>query len=962
MPNNNDPNQSGRGPANTAASVGAEHLPMGITNALNRAGTDTQAAKSLRERQASIEESDIFIAGRKYPGQFAGTSFGESVDKLEAEHAKTIRRQEIIEESHRARTISAVTTNINKSFSTSSTNGQVDSRLSAPEIQRAIRQQAGSMSAQEVHHEMRASQTRLSGYEQELHGIVQNKLVDRFGEVDPEQKKRMNEIYGQREEELNKRATLHGISKYHKEQGRDPMSNTMDILKTEANATSVASRGGVGANEAKAFLDTLEKLNKVVDSTSQEFKDLSGSLDKAKEAYEAASAAGPKIGGISAKGWGQIGAIGSIVSTIGGGIMAAGVDHRIADRGNIANMAGLENSKYQMYKAARHGDVASQLAMSNWGAAQRFGKQIKHTSQVAETAQVGGNVLMGAAKAAGAVALATLAAGAAATGVGVPVAALLGSGAIGLGVSAASDFGVGVSSLGRGIKSGQNYVAGVTSDMEARKQINAIPAEQMQGLRDFYVGAGTVSMGMGSQGEGFLKQMTDSGDSETVRLMKSRNGDRVNKGMLENMADAGISPEQMVQMADLGNKTLGSQFSTDQVFAGRKYEKAGFGSMQENIARMGQLSNVGSNNPQSSNEAVIASAMTKGLDNSKALGMMVDNTAALVGASAVGGTGGIDTAAVVAAQLASMVDKDSTTKEFDLARAKTATDIARASDTNVSTTFSGMMNTSRISALTGLDGVEAITAGKTDVSQWKQMQDMAKSGKAEDLQKAGEFARSRGMNIKNEDILSTATKMIDLKQRQVAEGSGTANAIAGGITDEQFALLKGDRLDKNSKEYSKLASIANYSGYKTVEEYQDAVKAGDVSADSKDKLNGKLSPKEGDDKTLQEQMDALRTGGFSQLSEAAQSAATALKDIGGALTVFTELNEKYKKGGAETEKEMSTAGGKAADKFELGADKFGNQVTRLEGILNNVINKSGMYVPDVPDNKTVQTSGGRKAE
>jgi len=950
MPNSNDPNQSGRGPANTAASVGAEHLPIGITNALNRAGTDTQAAKSLRERQATIEEHDVFIAGRKYPGQFAGTAFGEQIDKLESEHAKTIRRQEIIEESNRARTISAVTTNINKNFSSSSTNGQVDNRLSAPEIQRAIRQQAGSMSPQEVHHEMRASQARLSGYEQELHGIVQNKLVDRFGEVDPEQKKRMNEIYGQREEELNKRATLHGISKFHKEQGKDPMSQTMDILKTEANATSTISSGGPGATEAKAFMDTLDKLNKVVDSTSDEFKQLSGSLDKAKDAFNTASAGGPKVGGLTMKGWGQVGAIGSIVSTVGDTIMTAGVDHRIQDRGNIANMAGLENSKYAMYKAARHGDVASQLAMSNWGAAQRFGSQIKATSQTAEVATTTGNFLMGAAKTAGAVGLAALATGAAATGVGIPVSALLASGAIGLGVSAAADFGVGASSLGRGIKSGQNYVKGVSSDMEARKQINAIPAEQMQGLRDFYVGAGTVSMGMGSKGEGFLKQMTDAGDSADVRMMKSRNGDTVNKGMLENMADAGISPEQMVQMADLGNKTLGSQFSTDQVFAGRKYEKAGLGSMQENMQRMGQLSAAGSNNPQSGLESVMASAMTKGLDNSKALGMMVDNTAALVGASAVGGAGGIDTTNVVAAQLASMVDKDSTTKEFDLARAKTATDIARASDTNVSTTFSGMMNTSRISALTGLEGVEAITAGETDVSQWKKMQEMAKSGKAEDLQKAGEFARSRGMNIKNEDIMSTSTKMIDLKQRQIAEGSGTANAIAGGISDEQFAKLKGKDLDKGDSDYAVLAQIASRTKYKTVEEYQKAVKAADVAADPKAELNAKLAP-EGDAKSLQEQMDALRTGGFSQLSEAAQTAATALGEIGGAVKIFTDLNEKYKKDGPATEKESSTAAGKAADKFELGADKFGGQVTRLEGILNNVIAKSGMYVPPVPDDK-----------
>lgn len=731
-------------------------------------------------------------------------------------------------------------------------------------------------------------------------------------------------------------------------------------VKISTGDIGVGDIGSEIVKKSTTLVEALDKLEKKTFAVGESFSSVKESakiaaedIGKLKEA-QAASGGGGKVGGISSRGWGVIGALGQIGNIVGGGIMAAGVDHRIADRGNIANMAGLENSKYAMYKAARHGDVASQLAMSQWGAAQRFGFQVKTTSQVAEAAQVGGNVLMGAAKTAGATALATLAGGAAATGVGIPVAALLASGAVGLGVSAATDFGVGASSLGRGIKSGQNYVAGVSSDMEARRQINAVPAEQMQGLRDFYVGAGTVSMGMGARGEGFLKQMTDAGDSADVRMMKARNGDTVNKGMLENMADAGISPEQMIQMADLGNKALGSQFTPNQVFAGRRWEKAGLGTMQENMQRMGQLSNVGSNNPQTGLETIMATAMTKGLDSSKALSMMVDNTAALVGASAVGGVGGIDTSNVVAAQLASFVDKGSATAEFDLARAKTATDIARASDTNVSTTFSGMMNTSRISAITGLEGVEALTAGETDVSQWKKMQEMAKEG-PDGLKKAGEFARARGMNIKNESILDVSTKMIDLKQRQIAEGSGTANAIAGGITDEMFAALKGDDLKEGDKNYAVLAQIASRTKYKTVQEYQKAVRSGDISSDP----NAVIPPASGDGKTLQEQMDALRTGGFTQLSEAAQSAATALKDIGGAVKIFTDLNEKYKKDGPATEKEMSTAAGKAADKFELGADKFGGQVTRLEGILNNVIAKSGMYVPPVVDDKTEKTSGAR---
>jgi hypothetical protein len=433
--------------------------------------------------------------------------------------------------------------------------------------------------------------------------------------------------------------------------------------------------------------------------------------------------------------------------------------------------------------------------------------------------------------------------------------------------------------------------------------------------------------------------------------MQARHGDTVDKSMLEKMTDANISPEQMINMAQLGVNALGSQFDTSgkQIFTARGFEKAGLGSMEQNMQRMGSLAAAGSNNPQGNLESVMAAAMTKGLDGSKALDLMVSNTAELVKQTDAAAAG-IDTTAVSAAALAASTDPDMKNREYAAQRAMTIQQIARSADTNVSTTFSGFVNTARISKETGLSGIDAITAGETTAGEWKALQSDPDAAKK---------LRAMGMSVKDGDAQGVINKMINLKQRQVAEGAGAANAL-GGLSDSLFEKLKGDNLVDTDPEFDQAAKIARRSGYKTVQEYQNAVRSGDANVVPTDELNKKV--KDADDpKNMLKQIDDLRTGGFKQLSEAAGSAATALNGIGGALKVFTELNEKYKKGGAETEKEMSTAGGKAADKFVLGADRFGDQVTRLEGILNNVIGKSGMYVPEPSDSKTEKAGSARNA-
>ena len=103
---------------------------------------------------------------------------------------------------------------------------------------------------------------------------------------------------------------------------------------------------------------------------------------------------------------------------------------------------------------------------------------------------------------------------------------------------------------------------------------------------------------------------------------------------------------------------------------------------------------------------------------------------------------------------------------------------------------------------------------------------------------------------------------------------------------------------------------------------------------------------------MKKQLDTLRTSGFKQLSEAAASASDNLKQFGGALKVFTDLQQKFEKGGMENEKEFSTAGSKFAETFSTSTKLFSDSVTDFEIAVQKLSNSAGLRsnaVPAVPN-------------
>jgi hypothetical protein len=92
--------------------------------------------------------------------------------------------------------------------------------------------------------------------------------------------------------------------------------------------------------------------------------------------------------------------------------------------------------------------------------------------------------------------------------------------------------------------------------------------------------------------------------------------------------------------------------------------------------------------------------------------------------------------------------------------------------------------------------------------------------------------------------------------------------------------------------------------------------------------------------------------GFTQLSDAAAFASTNLEKFGGAIKVFTDLQQKFEKGGMESEKEFSEAGSKFAETFSTSTKLFSDSVSEFEKAVQKLSNNAGLRsngVPGVPN-------------
>lgn len=726
-----------------------------------------------------------------------------------------------------------------------------------------------------------------------------------------------------------------------RQQGNDPLSKyenltasgkaAQDMMSARALGNEIAS-GGInvsrdGRQEKVANKDIgsalgaeAEKLTKIFEQMAKTGQDniealtsLRKQAEESAQNFEKLKSAQDAGGGNN---YGQYAkyaqAAGGIFNAAGSAIQQIGVNQRLGQVGNVTGYANIENNKYDMYKAGRGGDVMSQMLLGQYGKAEEFGNELHTATNVANTAFLAGSAATGVA---GGFQMAE-----AGTDKVVGIGGhLAGTGGISTqeGLAGMQNFvqgGAGMATTGmdmyRGVSAGQAQIQGTQAQMEARRAVLKVPAEQLQGFRDYSVGMGVAAQGMGGRGEAFLQEglNNDAGDA---------NGQSA-------LSRARLSPEQMAQMSAQGVAEMGSQFNQGSVFAARGLERSGFGSMSENMGRMASLAGAGSNNPQAGLGSVLEAAFSKSLDSSKALSMVVENTGAMMKQSA-GAAVGLDTTAASAAMVTAGINGKNPNQEMAAERAAAAADITNRNANSVEVSYSGMINTSRLSKKLGIGTDEAISLQKLDIPTLNTLK-----GKSQTEQE--EFLRNRGINATGKKATSIINGAIEAKGDSILEAGGTGIAFNVKSDELRKKIQGGEKLSKD--EMLKLGKIATFSGYTGADELISQVRGVTAKNDPNAATKSAAAMKGEGGSTTLKSLDDLRTSGFKQLSEAAAQATKTLGGTTKALQTLVELSANFEKVGASGgEGKFASAAGDSAATFGSAATKFDVAVGRFAGIM-----------------------------
>lgn len=935
----NDPNQSGKGPQNSLDTSGISD----IENIGRRASRHTAEDISQRMRVAEARRNiQVYEAGLQAglqagPPQEMASMLGRQLASERKAVNSLEPRIELRAETQRQRFTAQTQSIVERNFQERAVNGQAQEFARGSTGQRLG---LGMMNTpfEDLEAKRQATMNQIGSLGQRASGIAEN-LYNERGKQDPEKLAQLQQIYSQRNRLVNAVGGIEVAQRAQRAMGMDPQSRQDALLGAGQQAERTLFREGI-ANEMRSgqgelgsksgaelkqreialsqqLVEALEKLKDTAGKSAEEIDKMRDSasktaedLEKVKEARASGGGGGNRYDNASNMLSFASGAFGAV----GSGIQQIAVNQRMGQVGNIAGYASIENQKYQTYKGASAGNVADQLALSQFGGAEAFGRELRTGANAAVGAQAAGGV---AQMAAGGVRVAATLNPVENT---VSTSAAMGQRLQGIGevIQGGVNTAVSGADLARDVSGSQAAIAGVNAQMEARRQLAAVSAEQLQGFRDFGIGMSSAAIGMGGKGAGFVDRM-------------------VNKSTMESMTNARISPEQMAQMSQQGVQQIGSTFNEGQIFGARGLERSGFGTMQENMSRMATLASAGSNNPQAGLSSVLEAAFGKSLDGSKVLNMMAENTGAMVQQSA-GRALGIDTTAASAQILAANVNPNEGNQEFAMQRAVTAAQRMQEIGTDTGVNFAAMSATSRISKMAGVGGDEAIILQQLDDQTLRSMKSMKPNELTSKFKDIGVGVQEG----KEGDMVNNL-----IKARMITNLQAGGAGLAQGINASQLAdsLMSGKRMqDLPNNEQLAVGKAARLAGFSGADEFVRSATAINTEAPNevtKGKVAGAMKGEGGSDQ--QKMLDDMRTQGFKQLSQAASEATANFKTAADALKALGQLSKSVENIGDQGgEGKFKTAAADSAKTFGEGANKFKTSVDDFTKAVNSMVGGSGL--------------------
>jgi hypothetical protein len=312
----------------------------------------------------------------------------------------------------------------------------------------------------------------------------------------------------------------------------------------------------------------------------------------------------------------------------------------------------------------------------------------------------------------------------------------------------------------------QNRNAGYNAMMSAVKALNHIPGHQLQQYRNYAMSNNQAADFMGADSEGFLNR---TGGADFMGKLKG----------------VGVGIEEFGALAAQGSQAMGSRFNESQVIDSVKLENMGFYSAQQNMKNMGVLGAAGSQDPSTNLQKLIEEGMSRGLNSSKAIEMIVDNTARMTESTARAGVSA-DPTEFLTRSILSAMDKNNPNKEMAASIAYQTYQSEEGHRHNTAASFAGMVNVQ--SAMEGL-GLKTDRASGVILSSMPTEMLNAYKGKGPDALKS--FLEGRGVNVRDMDqSLFENDKLIDIMNKAGSISELNRSSGIGLVSGNSKQLLE----------------------------------------------------------------------------------------------------------------------------------------------------------------------------
>lgn len=581
-----------------------------------------------------------------------------------------------------------------------------------------------------------------------------------------------------------------------KQQGLDPQGRQRALIGTGDRAAGVLGRErleqemmsgqGLGAfspmelkkketEAAEKLIKALEELRNSAGKTAQELEGMNENAEKAAKEFEDIQEARGMPGGGDRYASEKIiaGAVAQALAMGSGIYQNVAINQPMQMVQNTAAAANMENAKYNMWHNALSGDMTARMTLGAWQTGGAFGNQQAGRMDFVHGMRLAGKGIQGVlggvqvAEGVGGV-------GGAIAGISPTENVARGAGGVIAGVGGAIEEGA---AWLRQTEKARLRIDSTNAVVAAAQAINGIPGQQLQTYRNYIMGINDAAGQMGgAAGEGFLNQAGGG-------------------AFLGNMAAAGIGGKEMAALSFSGASAMGSMFNAGQIFDAAGLEKIGFGTATTNMQRMGTLGAAGIGDAGQNLSKLIEEGMQRGLNSSKAIDLIVENTARMTEESAMMG-GGADPTEFLAKNILAAIDRTNPNKEMAAKIAYQTYQGNEGARHNIAASFPGIINVDRNMKDLGTDRMSAALLTQIPTHMLGAYKDKS----PEELK---EFLEGRGVKTGNMDpsmfqdgklisILGVNASVSELAQQS---GVGYATGSPGGLLAEGLKLKGGGNND-----------------------------------------------------------------------------------------------------------------------------------------------------------------------